>query len=162
VLVPVPLTATVWGLPAALSKMFSVAVREPVVVGEKVTLMVQLAPAFTLDPHVFVSAKSLESPGNSKLVISNVPLPLLVKLMVCAVPIVEISCAGKMRLVGERVTAGAVTTSPIPVSATVCGLAGALSVKASRALRVPPAVGVNVTATVQLAPGARLVPQGFD
>src|SRR5437588_135880 len=43
--VPFPLSATVCGLPAALSPSDSVPVRAPKAVGVKVTSMVQLAPA---------------------------------------------------------------------------------------------------------------------
>lgn len=39
---------------------------------------------------------------------------------------------------------------PVPVSATVCGLFVALSVKVSVALRAPAVVGVNVTVTVHV------------
>ena len=41
-----------------------------------------------------------------------------------------------------------------PVSLTVCGLAGALSMNASFPVRVPIAVGVKVTPAVQVAPVA--------
>ena len=54
VLVPVPERLTVWGLPAALSEMLRVPLRVPVAVGVKVTLIVQLAPAATLVPQLFV------------------------------------------------------------------------------------------------------------
>lgn len=43
---------------------------------------------------------------------------------------------------------------PVPVSATVCGLAGALSLNKRLPDAGPPAVGVNVTATVQLPDAA--------
>jgi hypothetical protein len=42
--VPVPVSVTVCGLPAALSTMFNVAVRVPIAVGVNDTLIVQLAP----------------------------------------------------------------------------------------------------------------------
>ena len=54
VLVPVPERLTVWGLPLALSAMLRVPLRVPVAVGVKVTLIVQLAPAATLVPQLFV------------------------------------------------------------------------------------------------------------
>jgi hypothetical protein len=57
--VPVPVSVTVCGLPVALSVIVSVPVRVPPAVGVKVTLIVQLAPAATVDPQVLVSAKSL-------------------------------------------------------------------------------------------------------
>ncbi len=62
----------------------------------------------------------------------------------------------KLRLVGERLTAGAV---PVPLRPTVCGLPAALSLMLSVALRVPVAVGVKVTLIEQLAPAATDVPQ---
>jgi len=43
---------------------------------------------------------------------------------------------------------------PVPLSATVCGLLGALSVNERLPDAAPPAVGVNVTATVQVAAAA--------
>jgi len=53
---PVPVSGTVWGLLLALSVIVRVPVRLPVVVGEKVTLIVQFAPAASDTPHVFVCA----------------------------------------------------------------------------------------------------------
>jgi len=52
--VPVPESATAWGLFLALSVIESVPERVPMVVGVKVTLIVQLAPAATEVPHVFI------------------------------------------------------------------------------------------------------------
>ena len=51
---PVPERLTVWGLPLALSVMLTEAVRLPLAVGVKVTLIVQLAPAATELPQVLV------------------------------------------------------------------------------------------------------------
>src|SRR5579863_8198268 len=56
--VPVPVSETVCGLPAALSATDTLAVRVPELAGLKVTLMVQLAPAATEVPQVLVSEKS--------------------------------------------------------------------------------------------------------
>src|SRR5690242_11413537 len=47
---------------------------------------------------------------------------------------------------------------PVPLSATVCGLAGASSVKERDALRAPVAVGAKVTLTVQVALTATVAP----
>jgi len=62
---------------------------------------------------------------------------------------------------GERLTAGPVVLdeTPLPLNAAACGLPLALSVTATPALRVPVAVGLNVTLIVQLVPAARLAPQ---
>ena len=43
---------------------------------------------------------------------------------------------------------------PVPESATVCGLPGALSVNESVPVAAPPAVGVNMTDTVQVPDAA--------
>ena len=59
--VPVPDSATVWGLLVAVSVMLSVAVRAPVTVGAKRTFAVQLADAPRLVPQVLL--KITKSPG---------------------------------------------------------------------------------------------------
>ena len=46
----------------------------------------------------------------------------------------------------------------VPCSAAVCGLAGALSLMASRAVLGPVVSGTNLTSTVQLDPTATVVP----
>ena len=46
------------------------------------------------------------------------------------------------------------STSPVPASATVCGLFTALSVSVSVPVRGPVAVGLNATVIAQLAPAA--------
>ena len=56
---PVPLSETTVGLPAALSLIVSVPVRVPMAVGANVTPMVHLSPAPTLEPQVLLAtAKS--------------------------------------------------------------------------------------------------------
>ncbi len=64
----------------------------------------------------------------------------------------------KLRLVGEKLTAGAV---PVPLRPTVCGLPAALSLMLSVPVRVPVWIGVNVTFNVQLALIASELPQLF-
>ena len=51
---PTPVKATVCGLPGALSVNDKRPVRVPFLVGVKVTLTAQFAPAGTVDPHVLV------------------------------------------------------------------------------------------------------------
>jgi hypothetical protein len=65
--------------------------------------------------------------------------------------VVPTGCGAKVRLEGVRVTAGAV---PVPPNATVCGLPAALSVTETFAVRLPVAVGLNVTEIEQFAPAA--------
>src|SRR5437899_5687985 len=59
--VPVPLNATVCGLPVALSATWTLAARAPAAVGAKLALIMQLAPAASmvgLSGHVVVLPKS--------------------------------------------------------------------------------------------------------
>ena len=89
VVAPVPVRLIVCGLPAALSVIAREAVREPVAEGVKVTLIVQLAPAATLVPQVFVCAKSpLLVPVTAMLVMLSAAVPLFVSVTVCAALVV--------------------------------------------------------------------------
>src|SRR5947208_940000 len=85
--VPVPLKTTLCGLPLALSVMFRLAVRLPVAVGVKLTLMVQLAPTaivLGLSGQIFAWPKSLAFvPVIPMLLIISGALPLFVTVTVC-------------------------------------------------------------------------------
>ena len=117
--VPVPVSDTVCGLPLALSATESEPVRVPVAVGLKVTLIVQLAPAATLVPQVLVSEKS---PVVEMLVMLRVAVPVLVSVTVSAALLVPSTVTGKVRLVGESVTAGAPLVTVCVTDEPVCGL----------------------------------------
>ena len=80
-------------------------------------------------------------------------VPVLVSVTFWGALVVPTCCWPKPRLVGASVTAGAVAT-PVPLSATVCGVPGALSAMLTEAVRDPAAVGVKVAEMVQLFPGA--------
>ncbi|HET7440143.1 MAG TPA: hypothetical protein VFJ47_02490 [Terriglobales bacterium] len=54
-----------------------------------------------------------------------------------------------------RTLTGDISYTPFPDNGTVCGLPAALSLKAKAALRVPLAVGLNLTLMVQLTPAAK-------
>ncbi len=90
--------------------------------------------------------------------IVKVTEPVLVSVTVCAALVVPTVWLAKVSEVTERlaVVVGAV---PVPVRLTVCGLPEALSVMLKVPVRVPDAVGVNVTLMVQLAPAATEPPQ---
>jgi hypothetical protein len=85
--VPVPLSASVWGLPGALSVTDSDALRVPDVRGENVRLMVQLAWATMvagLSGHVLVCANSpAAAPVSPMLVMLRAAVPVLVSVTVC-------------------------------------------------------------------------------
>jgi len=83
---PVPVSATLCGLPAALSVMLTLPVRFPVAVGLKVMLIAQFAPPASvvgLTGHVLVCAKSpLLVPPAAMLVIVSAAVPVLVTVIV--------------------------------------------------------------------------------
>src|SRR6266852_657936 len=131
---PVPVTATVCGLLLALSDTVRVAVRAPVALGVNVTEMVHLPLACTLPSHVLVSAKSPGSaPANEMPLIVSVVGRLFVSVTFLAALVVPTVCAANVSEVGDTVACA----TPLPVSATVCGLPAALSVKVRLALREP-------------------------
>ena len=74
---PVPVRLTVWVVGLALSVMVKVPFLVPVAVGLKVTLMVQLALAATLEPQVLVWEKS---PLTVMLEMLRVALPVLLSV----------------------------------------------------------------------------------
>src|SRR5207245_2198034 len=154
-----PASDTDCGLPAASSVMVTVAVRAPVAAGVKVTVNVQLAAAAT-GPAARKSVATAEpataksrgfEPARAMLGKVRVAVPLLVRVTVCTGLVVLRRWSPKARLVGAKVTAGAM---PIPASDTDCGLLAASSVMVTVAVRAPVAAGVKLMLIVQLAPGA--------
>jgi hypothetical protein len=83
--VPVPFTATAWGLPAASSAMVTVAVRLPVVTGANFTENEQVVPAAT-DAPVQLFALSTKSAGFEPPIVSvpmcSVAVPVLLTVTV--------------------------------------------------------------------------------
>src|SRR3989442_1299544 len=151
---PVPASDTDCGLLAASSVMVTVAVRALAAVGVNVRLRRQLAPATTVAPFVqVVPAAMAKSPGfkpaRAMLVMLRVAVPLLVRVTVCAGLVVLRRWSPKARLVGAKVTAGAM---PIPTSDTNCGLPGASSVMVTVAVRAPVAAGSELMMFVLLSP----------
>jgi hypothetical protein len=100
---PVPLSATVCGLPDALSAMVNVPARVPAKVGVKVTSIVQFAPALSETPHVLVCAKS---PLVPMLLMVSEASPLSVKVTLCSALVEFTSCGVKVRVDGETLAAG--------------------------------------------------------
>jgi hypothetical protein len=95
---PTPASVTVCGLLAALSATVSVPLESPKPVGVKVTLIVQLPPAATLDAHVLVWAKS--ELAAMPWMLSAVS-PGFVKITVCGAVVVPMPWPVKFRLAGE-------------------------------------------------------------
>jgi len=105
---PVPVKLTVCGLPLALSVMVSDALRDPAAVGVNVALIVQLAPAPTLLPQLFVCAKSPGfAPPIAMLEMLSEALPMLESVTICAALVELALCWPNVRLAGCRLTTGA-------------------------------------------------------
>ena len=135
-----------------MSVSVSVPLPLPASMGEKVILIAQLAPTATEPPQLLVSAK-----GPERVILRGprASLPVFVSVSTCGALLVETVCAGKSRLVDERLTAG---PSPVPVklAVSVSGV-GRAYVTVNVPVRVLPAVGVNQTLMVQLLPVLRIV-----
>lgn len=105
-----PISEISWGLPAALSVIATTPAKVPVVVGEKVTLIMQFAPTATPEPQVFVCEKA---PFAVMLAIVSATVPVFVGVTSCGPLVVPTNCAAKVSVVAERFTVG---TPPVPLS----------------------------------------------
>jgi hypothetical protein len=159
--VPVPDRITVWVLPA-VPLLLSVIVREPrrlpVAVGEKVTLIVQEPLDATLPAQLSLSPKL--ALGTMLVTVSALP-PVLLRITGCDALVVPICWGPKVRPVVETPATGTVTV-PVPDRITVCWLPVMpllLSVMVKAPIRVPTAVGVNVTLMAHEVPPASAAPQ---
>jgi len=154
---PVPLRLTLRGLLAPLTASVTAAVRVPVAVGWKVTVIVQLASAASELPQVLDSAKSPALlPATAMLVIPEAWALELVSVSDWPGLGVPSSWVPKVRVLVERATP---LDMPVPVRLMVCGLPVALSVNTTEAVRAPAALGVKVTLRVHWAEGASDEPQ---
>ena len=137
--------------------MFTFAVREPVCVGVKITVIVHVPPAGRFLGHVSVSEKS---PGSFPLSMIRVITRFVEPTLVRAEDIGGLVCPTitlpKSKLVGLRTT-----SSPVPVKVTPKGLNPPVPVTINLASSAPPVVGEKTTDAVQLPPTARLDGQLF-
>jgi hypothetical protein len=160
VAVPVPERLTVWGLPAVLSVILTDAVRLPLAVGSKVTLIVQLAPTASELPQLLVWAKSPAlAPVIVTLEIFRVEAPVLLRVAVPVPLVVPTGWFPKERLPGETLPVGAAAATPIPLRPTFLRPPQAVVQMLSIAERQPVVLGVKVRLIVQLVPGASELPQ---
>jgi hypothetical protein len=105
--IPVPLRETICGLPGALSVMLSAAVRVPDAVGLNLTLMLQLAPAGSELPQVWVCTKSPALvPVIAMLLMVKLAVPVLLSVTIFGALVVPINWAEKVRRVGDKVAFG--------------------------------------------------------
>jgi hypothetical protein len=85
--------------------MLKVAVLKPVLAGVKVTVMVQLAPAVTLVPHVLLWANSLALvPAIETPLMLTVSVPLFDRVNRAAGLALPVACPAKLTLEPDRVT----------------------------------------------------------
>jgi hypothetical protein len=161
--VPVPVRDAVCGEPLALSATLTVAFSDPAAAGLKVTVILQLAPAATLVPQVFVCendvgfvpAMEMPCPAPFRL---SAPVPVFLSVMAWVAAEEPTAVLANVNVAGVRLTAGAGAT-PVPESAAVCGEPLALSATLTVAESAPVAAGLKVTVMLQLDPAATLVPQ---
>ena len=137
-----------------MSVMVMEPVRVPVAVGVNVTVIVQGVFGASELGHELAA----KSPLVAMLEMESVAVPVFVKVTFCDALVVFTNWLPKLRLVFERVTTGAFGAVPTPVKLTTCGLPPALSVMVMEPVRVPVAVGVNLTFRVQLA----LIPKELE
>jgi hypothetical protein len=146
------LSATVWGLEASLSAMFSVADSDADVDDVNVTEIEQLAPAATDAPQVFVCWKSAALvPVIVMPVIVRAVAPLLVRVTACGeVP--------KDSEFGDTTIKDGATV-PVPDNGTVWGLLASLLAMLSVADSAAVVEGLKATLIVQVAKCAKVTPQ---
>ena len=138
--------------PLALSVIVMVPVRAPVAVGVNVTLIVQVMPAASDVPHVFVSPKS-----RARLTRYSNQIAVVLQRD-------RFSRRARGGLIGYRSQAcrrqNRNRRSPsVPVSVANCRLLGSASVKTSLANSTEATEGVKVTFTVHDVPAGRLAAQ---
>ena len=157
--VPVPVSPTVWGLPAASSATLTDALRAAATVGVKVTEILQLELAARAAGQLLVCAKSPAFvPPMLMLVMVSVELPVLLSVTELAPLVVLTTWLPNATLAGASETTG---VTPVPESAAVCGLPAALSATLSDAERDPVAEGVNVRTRLHVPPTGRVPGQKF-
>jgi hypothetical protein len=125
-------------------------------VGAKVTLIVQLAPAASAAPQVFVCVNWFELlPPSEILLITRDAVPGLLSITACG----ALGTFSAVRSVSDAGETDAADAIPVPLKVTVCGLVGSESTIESAAARAPAALGLNLRLIAQLRPAARFVPQ---
>ena len=160
--VPLPVSGTVWGLPAASSVTLMLALLAPVEVGANVTPKLQLpltgTEVIVRQSVPVAGAARANSPG-------LVPVSVMLEMFSVAVPVLlnctlNIALVVPTRWLPKGTFAGLSTTLeavPVAESDRLCGLPGALWATLRLALLAPVDAGWNFSPTLQLAPAARVV-----
>jgi hypothetical protein len=150
--VPVPLNPTTCGLPPALSLNERVPEALPTAVGVKVSATVQDPDAATGAEieQVVPEAAIAKGPVTPIAVKVRLALPALVTVTLCAGLVVPTGSDGKVGA-DDKLT---MAPNPMALKALPLGLFQALSVNIRLPEAVPTAVGVKVTATLQVPAAA--------
>jgi hypothetical protein len=165
---PVPASATICGVPTALSVTKIAAVRAPLPVGVKVTLIWQAAPAAREEPQLLVCANSSRFvPVIAIVEIVRDSVPLLVSCTLCGALLVPIACCAKVREVGARAVAGAETVKvsalcwdsapEVPTTPNEKTPPGVELVVAIVRAEVPEAAAIDAGEKLQVAPDGKPV-----
>jgi hypothetical protein len=128
----------------------------PAVVGVKVTLTVQDAPAAIDEPQLLVCANGAPAVIEDTLAAA---LPVLATVTVCAAEVEPTGSLPKDSEEGDEVSVALPPPEPVPVPVRLTVLVIPPALTVSVPVRVPVAVGLNVTLTVQDAPAAIDDPQ---
>jgi len=127
----------------------------------KVNATAQDAPAANdvLHEDVPLKAEPLAPETVGLLVKVRVEVPVFLSVTDCEADVAFMAVDGKVRVVGDKLTATVLEGAPVPLNATVCPEVPALSAKTISADSAPSRVGLNVTVTAQDALTARVAPQ---
>lgn len=91
-----------------MSVTLRLAEKLPAAEGENVTLILHVAPAGSVVPHVVVCAKAVAfAPEIAMAMLVKAPFPLSARVMVCVPDVVPAACDVKVREEGDKLTAGA-------------------------------------------------------
>ena len=122
-----------------------------------VTLKVHVAPAATVAPQgVAPDGAAAKSPLATRLEIVSVPPELLVNVTDWGALVPPTASFPNARLAGDTATGN----SPVPDTATTCGLPAPELAMVTAPLIAPVFDGANATEKVHFAEGARVPPQG--
>jgi hypothetical protein len=161
VVVPVPLTLIVCGLPTPLLVTLIVPVRTPAAAGVKVSVIVQLAAGLTVVHPELDTPNSVGALLAMPDIVTAVP-PVLVTVTLFGALVAPTSCAPNETELAIDNWPGLALATPLPITSIACGLPTPLLVTVIVPLRAPAAAGVKVRLIVQVAPALMVVQSALD
>jgi hypothetical protein len=153
---PIPVSGTTIGPAGSELVIVSVAVLPPAAAGVNATVTMHPAPAASVVvEHGPVTSKS---PPSVPLTAAAIPVTAVEPVLLSVSDRLPDEPTVMLPKASAPGVAVSVATTPLPVRGTVSGRAVALVATLSVPVAVPPALGVNVTVSMQLAPAARVDP----